>query len=297
MRKDLYAANCARGKGLAFLKVGFVGAGKVGASLGAYMARRGVPLAGYYSQSPASAQAAASRTGTQAFGALAPLLESCDCLFLTVPDDALPGVWAQVKRLPLAGKLVCHCSGLRPSAVLEGIEALGAGGYAVHPMIAVPGRDAAEAFEAACFTVEGSTAHMGAMAALMAALGNRWQVIAADQKPRYHAACVTVSNLVNGLCRVGEDLLLQCGLDADFAQEAWQGLFLHQAQNICRAGIGPSLTGPVERGDAQTVRTHMENLHPPAVDIYRLLSGVLVDIAEAKHPDRDYSQIKKELLS
>ncbi|MGD9559563.1 MAG: Rossmann-like and DUF2520 domain-containing protein [Oscillospiraceae bacterium] len=280
------------------MNIGFLGAGKVGTALGRHMVQRGVSLAGYASRNPASARAAAHATGTAAYATPAQLLEACDCVFLTVPDDALPGAWAQLRALPLAGKRVCHCSGLLSSAVFAGAEGLGAAAYAVHPMLAVPSREApAQLFEGACFTVEGSAAHLDEICGLLDTLGNAYQVIDKDKKPLYHAACVTVSNLVNGLCRVGEGLFMQCGLDADFSQKAWHSLFLSQAQNICSSGTGPSLTGPIERGDANTVHTHLECLDAPAKDIYRLLSRMLVSIAEEKHPGRDYATIKKELLS
>ena len=57
-----------------------------------------------------------------------------------------------------------------------------------------------------------------------------------------------------------------------------------------------ALTGPVERGDAETVRKHLSVLGDgPEGELYRAASEVLVSIAERKNPDRDYGEIRRIL--
>jgi predicted short-subunit dehydrogenase-like oxidoreductase (DUF2520 family) len=171
------------------------------------------------------------------------------------------------------------------------------------------------------FTLEGTGTHP-VMERLIARMENPVQRIAAEEKARYHAAAVFVSNFVNGVTFVGSRLLEDSGLDAEFAQQAWRGLFRGNARAIAEKGPAAALTGPVERGDTGTVRAHLEALEaaedphaveashtaevPHALDspgtphsstatLYRLLSSALVELAEVKNPQKDYSPLKEML--
>ena len=55
------------------------------------------------------------------------------------------------------------------------------------------------------------------------------------------------------------------------------------------------LTGPVERNDVVTVQKHMAALPKAEKDIYKILSQKLVAIAKRKHPQRDYTNMKREI--
>lgn len=84
------------------MRIGFIGAGRVGFSLG------GVPLSGYYSRHPESAQEAALFTGTKAFDSVEGLAEESDVLFLTVPDDTISVVYQSLRASGISGKVLCH---------------------------------------------------------------------------------------------------------------------------------------------------------------------------------------------
>ena len=104
------------------MRIGFVGAGKVGFTLGKYMSERNVCVSGYYSRSEESARQASIFTHTKYYETLEDLIGSSDALFLTVPDGAIEGVWNSIKRYSLTGKFICHCSGVMTSAVFSEID-------------------------------------------------------------------------------------------------------------------------------------------------------------------------------
>lgn len=285
-------------------RIGFIGAGKVGTSLGRYFFAKGLCIAGYYSKSASSAREAAELTGSHAYSNAAALVRAADLVFLTVPDAAIPTAWEGIRTLPLAGKRILHCSGALSAAVLAGIEETGAQGYSLHPLLSMHDKHSSyKELAGAWFTIEGAnigknTIKGGAtdeIEALIRSLGNRIAPISSDSKPLYHAAAVTVSNFVNALAMLGTELLLSCGLEEEFAQSAWHALFLGNAHNILRDGPVQSLTGPMERGDAPTVRAHMERLNEEERQLYRLLALRLVRMAKEKHPGRDYSALEREL--
>ena len=77
------------------MNVGFIGAGKVGFSLGKWFAHNGVTVTGYWSRRRESAGEAALFTGTQAFDSTEALVRASDVIFLTVPDGMIPTVFVE----------------------------------------------------------------------------------------------------------------------------------------------------------------------------------------------------------
>ena len=71
---------------------------------------------------------------------------------------------------------------------------------------------------------------------------------------------------------------------------------LDNVNNIAEKGCVEALTGPVERGDIGTVQRHLETLVGDDREIYRLLSLRLLTLAQEKHPDKDYTNLKEVLL-
>lgn len=93
------------------MKFGFIGAGKVGFSLGKYLADNEMEVVGYYSEFKEDALEASKFTKSSVNKNIEDLVRDSDVLFLTVPDGAIEKVWNQVKKTGISGKVVCHCSG------------------------------------------------------------------------------------------------------------------------------------------------------------------------------------------
>ncbi|MBK5142287.1 DUF2520 domain-containing protein [Budviciaceae bacterium BWR-B9] len=278
------------------MNIGFIGAGKVGFTLGKYFASRGINVVGYYSRNPQDARDAAKFTGSQFFSQISSLLQVCDTLFLTVPDTVITTLWQELKPYPIAGKNICHCSGALSSSVFDGIEQYNAYGYSIHPIYAIHDKfHSVESLPEVYFTVEGSQTNLIEITTLIESLGNSVRTMSAENKALYHAASVMVSNLVIGLTKMSSDIFQQCGFDRTFSDKAWNALFLGNAENICSSGMVNALTGPLERGDVTTIRQHLKALGEQERDIYLGLSRVLLKVAKQKNPDRDYSLIEAEL--
>jgi predicted short-subunit dehydrogenase-like oxidoreductase (DUF2520 family) len=272
------------------VKVGFIGAGKVGFSLGRYFAEHGTEVVGYLSRSEASAREAAAFAGGQVFPDASTLLAVSDMVFLTVPDDAIAGVWqsieqaAEVGTADIKGKIVCHCSGACSSRLLDGAESLGGWAFSIHPLYAVSSKyESYRELGNALFTVEGSASRVDEVVAFLHGMGNKVQVIDANDKVRYHAAAVMASNLVVGLYATAVGQLVECGFQKEEAEKALGPLFLGNAQHIVDDGVVASLTGPAERGDRETIARHLACLTGRDKVIYEQLTKVLYDIAAVKH--------------
>lgn len=276
------------------MKIGIIGAGKVGVSLGMLLVQHGVPVAGFYSRTPESAEQAAAFTHTQRYGTLNEIITAGDTLFVTTSDGVIADIWRDMKALPIKSKTICHCSGALPSSVFDGAEALGVQTCSVHPMMAVSDRFSCwEKLEQAFFTLEGSAAPR--MQTLLQSCGIRTAVIRAEDKARYHLASCVVSNLAVGLSQWGIELLEDCGFTAQEALAALTPLMLGNMQAVCEKGPVQALTGPAERSDQRTIQSHLACLDGSDAELYALLTRKLCDIAQKKHPDRNDTALRTYL--
>ncbi|MBE6010187.1 MAG: DUF2520 domain-containing protein [Lachnospiraceae bacterium] len=278
------------------MKIGFIGAGKAGFSLGKFLTERGIEITGYYNHHPESAAEAAQFTGTRAYDSKDQLVADSDMLFLTVPDRAILPVWEEIKSLGIQNKIICHISGAHSSELFSGIKELGAFGYSIHPLFAFHDRYTSyKGLSGTFFTIEGDPARLDQIKQLLECMGNRYAVIKTDSKTKYHAAAAIVSNLYVGLSAFGLGLLQECGFSAGEAQEALAPLIRNNAENIASAGPVNALTGPIERNDTETVLAHLSCMSKEQAEVYRVLSKEVVKVAKAKNPDRDYSTMEEIL--
>lgn len=287
------------------MRAGFIGAGKVGFTLGKYLAMHGIEVSGYYSRTPASAREAAEFTQSRYYTSIEEITKDSDTLFLTVPDGAISEIWDDMRNLPIREKNICHCSGSIPSTVFFDAEKRGAYRYSVHPLYAISSKYTSyRDLGKACFTIEGSNAHLTELKELFAAMGNTVVSITPESKALYHAAAVMVSNQIVALADMGTALLTRCGFSEETAAQALSPLLLGNAQAVAEKGAVAALTGPIERGDVETVSKHLQEIRKFAAEskvgqdilaAYTTLSRQLIRIAGQKHPDKLYEPLEKEL--
>jgi predicted short-subunit dehydrogenase-like oxidoreductase (DUF2520 family) len=276
------------------MKIGFIGAGKLGFSLGKYLQSNDIKIIGYYSKSIDSAIEAAKFTNSKYYQSLKNIIDDCDAIFITTPDSVIEEVWDSISNMSISNKIICHCSGSLSSKIFSNISDHNAYGYSIHPMIAFSDKyNSHKQLKDATITIEGSIYYLDALKKMFENLGNNVKVISADNKAKYHAASVFVSNHAIALFKVGIDLLKDCGFNEKEALESLYPLMINNAKNIGNSGIINSLTGPIERGDTSTVARHIEVLNPEKRELYKLLSKELIEIAKAKNSNRDYSNLEK----
>ena len=275
------------------MKVGFIGAGKVGCSLYDYFVHNNILVTGCYTRTQANVSGTEKQTQKIFTTSIDKILTKSDVLFLTVPDDAISTVWEQVKTYPIQGKFICHCSGSLGSAVLSGIEATGAYGYSIHPMFPFKSKKTAyEDLAQALFSVEGNEEHMEEIMDLLSACPNRIVRLKSEDKPKYHAAAVFASNLAVGLINQAKELLNECGFDDEAALKP---LAVTNMNNIFDVGTCDALTGPVERHDIKTVQKHLDAIDQEKKETYSALTKEIIKLAETRHPDVSYADMKHVL--
>jgi predicted short-subunit dehydrogenase-like oxidoreductase (DUF2520 family) len=277
------------------MKIGIIGAGKVGCTLGAYFHSKGVNIAGFSSLNNAHAQEAATVCSASAYADAHALVETSNLILITVPDSEIINVYGHLRAYPLQDKILVHCSGALTAAEgFPNIEQTGGFACSMHPLFAINSRfGASDELAAVHFTIEGNTEAVNVVSALLESCGNTVQIIAPEMKVRYHTAAAIASNHMVALAAESLNLLVSCGFTEDDALEALRPILLGNIRHIVDEGPTASLTGPIERCDTTTVKRHLAAL--PDYNsrmMYRLLSLELLALAHDKHPERDYGPME-----
>nr|MDT0662669.1 DUF2520 domain-containing protein [Micromonospora sp. DSM 115978] len=268
------------------LTVGVVGAGRVGAVLGAAMGR-----AGHRVVAAAAGVSAAARSRIAALlptAANLPADETAraatDLLLLAVPDDSLAAVVAGLADTGAlrAGQVVAHTSGAHGLSVLNPAGAVGARPLALHPAMTFTGTAADLArLPGISYGVTAPPDLRRFATRLVADLDGVPEWIAEPDRVLYHAALAHGANHLVTLVNEAADRLRDAGVDRP---EKVLGPLLRAAlENSLRFG-DTALTGPVSRGDAGTVARHLDRLAavaPESVPGYLALARRTADRAIA----------------
>ncbi len=198
-----------------------------------------------------------------------------DLVLLAVPDDAILEVATALR--PRSGSVVAHLSGVHPATVLRPAVGEGVAVGAFHPLVAFADVErAAAALRGAAVAIDGDPAATVVLRALAEALGGRAVTLAATGDPArakaaHHAAAVLAAGGFVALLDVIAELGRVAGLDEAAAVEVYGSLVHQGLANAGELGIGAALTGPVVRGDAGTLRAHVDAIAasaPGARELY-----------------------------
>lgn len=275
--EDARGAASARGE-RPRLRVGVVSAGRVGSVLGAALRRAGHDVAGV------AAVSAASLKRVEELLPEAPVLppdevvRHADLVLLAVPDDALAGLvrgLAATESLR-SGQIVVHTSGAHGVEVLAPAAEAGALTIALHPAMTFTGRaEDVERLATACVAVTAGEAdeaahNVGEVLALE--LGAEPVRVPEHVRGLYHAALTHGANHLITLVNECAQLLRDSGVEVP--ERVMAPLLSASLDNALRYG-DRAITGPVSRGDADTVRAHLDVLsesNPDVVPVYRRLA-------------------------
>ena len=261
-------------------RVFVVGAGRAGRALAHAMRVAGVDVVGLHGRSEAE--------GTT-WGEWPASLGTASVVLVTVRDAELDGVLRALLSAPLGMRaVVLHASGNMEPAALELLRTRGHDGGTFHPLLPLtdPTR-ATEQLRRAWIGIDGDEGARAVSRDLAERLGARVLEIPPGEKARYHAAAVFASNFPMVLLATAMRLLTSAGVPEDAARGALGTLLVSAAQNASVMGPAAALTGPVARGDVETVRAHLGALAdaPEILELYRSLSREALGLAAEQGAD------------
>src|SRR6266550_7476575 len=181
-------------------------------------------------------------------------------LFLAVPDGAVSEMATRIARMKPPAELgVVHVSGALGLDALSALEGNPRGSF--HPLQSFPMPRDPSAFRGITVAVDATTPTlMRQLRALGRAIGAKPRHVGDGERVLYHAAAVYASNFVDVVVAEAVRLLGEIGWTEREATEALMPLVEGAVSNITRRGVVGALTGPIRRGDAETVARHLEAL-------------------------------------
>jgi predicted short-subunit dehydrogenase-like oxidoreductase (DUF2520 family) len=266
------------------LRVGVLGAGRVGAVLGARLARAGHTVVAASGVSEASRARAAALLPDVPLVDATTVVERSDLVLLTVPDDALPGLVEGLVATGAVrpGQLLVHACGARGTDVLAPATAVGALPLALHPVMTFTGApEDLTRVDGIPFGITSPDALRPVAEALVVEMGGEPVWVPEDARTAYHAALTHGANHLVTLVNQTTDLLAAAGVESPSTVAA--PLLGAALDNALRHGDA-GLTGPVVRGDAGTVAAHVRVLartSPEALRAYVALARATADRALA----------------
>jgi predicted short-subunit dehydrogenase-like oxidoreductase (DUF2520 family) len=264
------------------LRVGVVGAGRVGAVLAAALGAAGHHVVAAAGESDASRLRIAELLPGTRNAKPTDVARSCDLLLLTVPDDMLPNVVAMLSASGAIreGQYVVHTSGRHGLAVLDPAAARGARVVALHPAMTFTGTAVDLPRLAGCvFGLTAAPAERVVAESLVADLGGRPMWVAEEMRTLYHAALAHGANHLVTLVTEAMEMLTAAG--ADDPAGTLRPLLTAALDNALQQGDA-ALTGPIVRGDVNTVRGHLADLAanaPHTLPSYVALARATLDRA------------------
>lgn len=284
-------------------KLAFLGAGTVGTALARLLAMRGYPVVAVYSRSERSRDRLAEQAGALPVDRPHVASLGADLVFITTTDDAIEGICRTVAAAGgwRAGQGVVHCSGALSSRdALSSAADAGAHIGALHPLQTFAHIDAAIAhLPGSHFGLEADAPLFMTLSAIVSDLGGHILTLSPDDKTLYHAAAVFACNYAVGLFGIAVRLLVGLDIPAHDAEAALLPLLEGTVHNLGAVGLPDALTGPLARGDTNTIARHLHALgeHDPALAaLYRALARVTLPVADAKGQLTESQRIAIEAL-
>jgi len=264
-----------------------VGCGKVGKALGKHLQAAGYSLAGISAQHMASAEQAAGIVGTKNFSTnSSDISGTADIVFITTPDGVIEDVCSRLAKDNGFKKdaVVLHCSGAHPSTILSPARESGAHIGSMHPLQSFSADSSGNTFNGIVISVEGDEKAVTIASQIADDLEANCLTIKTDNKILYHAAAVVACNYLVTLQNAAFKLMEEAGITEKDVFTVLYPLISGTLSNIEKSGTVKSLTGPIARGDIETITRHIQGIQdktPQILNLYKVMGLYTIDVAKA----------------
>ncbi len=266
--------------------IALAGGGRIAQALGRLLRERGERVAAVASRDPERAAAAARFVGGAEPVRYRDLPQYASLVLIAVADEALTSVAEELAGAGMREGAALHtCGACGP----EALSALAAGGVScgtLHPLQTVASPEQGlSSLSGAAFAVTADGPAAAWAERIVTLLNGRVLRIPAGRRPLYHAAAVMASNYVVGLIDAAVVLMAAAGVEEVQALRAIAPLVRASSENALDLGPLKALTGPIERGDVETVQQHLYALReaPASVlDFYRAAGRHVLALARRR---------------
>jgi predicted short-subunit dehydrogenase-like oxidoreductase (DUF2520 family) len=283
--------------------VGIIGPGRMGLALGSALAEtHEFEEIVYYGRSvePPPHPIFDRDQGVHYQSGYGPMPQGMKILILAVPDDALHEVANHVARTGAApgGCVAFHLSGALSTDIMAPLHGAGFAVGSIHPLQTVADPwSGADRLKGCSYALAGEPAALRVGHRIVHALEGRPLVIPPALRPVYHAAAVFASNYVLAAAATVARTLAEAGITEEDAIGAVLPLMRGTMDNLEQLGFGAALSGPVARGDLDTVRLHLTRLAGRERLLYCALGRETVHLARGAGLDPERADALESLLA
>jgi len=206
-------------------------------------------------------------------------------LWLCVPDSEIArAAESLAERVHGRGTIALHSSGVLSSDILEPIRKRGAAVASVHPMMTFV-RGSRPSLAGVSFAIEGDPAAVRLARSIVRDLGGESYAISAKEKNAYHAWGTFASPLLTALLATAEEVAGLAGVSKRAAGRRMLPILLQTVRNYGTLGAASGFSGPIVRGDVETVRRHLQVLRraPGPRRVYVALARAALEYLPAKN--------------
>ena len=276
--------------------ISIIGIGRVGRCLGRALYGKDVTIRSLFNRTVSIAEEFAADTGRPVAKIFPERKEDLARItFICVPDDNIRVVAERLSAISRDwdGYSFVHCSGARPAEELSGLAEKGARIASFHAIQTFPVEPDAGIFKNIWISLQGDADLLALLVQYAEVLGAKTIKISAGQKLKLHIAAVFACNYMVTLAGAAERLLPR---DEDHGIELLAPLMRQTLERILKTGPENTLTGPLQRGDLQTLRSHLQTLNdsPELHDLYTSLGKYTVTlIKEMSAKPQNIDQVSK----
>mgnify|MGYP001773420022 CR=1 FL=1 len=207
------------------------------------------------------------------------LPQDVEVIFITTPDSAIKEIAngiSKLENLNFKNLVVYHASGVLTSDVLSAVQSLGAEVGSIHPVYSVSHFDySVDEIKEIKFTLEGSAKIYDITKWIFYNFSGNIIPIDKSQKILYHIACVFASNYLVSLLNTVDEIFKKANLKLD--HKFLRPLIDVSLKNAGELGPVNALTGPIERGDFETLKIHLEELKTKFPEILPVYSSLAIE--------------------
>lgn len=256
-----------------FKKIGIIGAGVVGTAVAAVLAEHDFEITGVFDINPESTHRITQLIAGVPVTSAEEVSRSADILLITTIDGAIEQVVDELadRKAFHDEQVVIHMSGAHSSEILARSKKFGTITLSLHPLQTLADvQQAIRNLPGSMFSIEGDEQGFATAVSIVEALDGAYFYIDSWAKPLYHAGACVVSNYLVTLADFGVQMLSCAGVDRDTALKAYLPLIAGTVHNLRTVGLPQALTGPIARGDRETVGKHLDCLEEVSTELLNL---------------------------